>query len=451
MSLKPAVLQTTLAETLLPRDLGGGLVLRSAIAADSEPLAQFNGRIHGRDHFDPMVAAWTRNLISESHPSCGPSNITVVEDTNKHTIVSSMCLIPQTWTYAGIPFQVGRPEAVGTDPAYRRRGLVRAQFEVHHRRSAAMGHHVQAITGIPWYYRQFGYEYALDLGGGRFVDLASIPPLKTGENERYRVRAMTADDVPFAARLYDRDAARWLVACPRPDWLWRHMLFGYSEDSFANRPFRIVENVEGQRVGYLAPSREMDQEMYVVNEIAAAPGQSLRDMMPAVFRVLCDMAHARAAELGKTVTTLYFQLGPDHPLYAAIPEMLTRERKRYGWYIRVDDVRAFLAHIAPALDERLARSPMAGFTSDLKINEYTRGMRLVFEKGKFVAAEEWQPGEDGLYKAAFPPGVFLQLLFGFSTLAELRTVFPDCLVRADEAVLLEALFPKQHSHVIAVD
>jgi predicted acetyltransferase len=78
-----------------------------------------------------------------------------------------MCLIPQTWTYAGVPFGVGRPEAVGTDPDYRRRGLIRMQFEVLHGKSAAMGHLVQGITGIPWYYRQFGYEYALDLDGGR--------------------------------------------------------------------------------------------------------------------------------------------------------------------------------------------------------------------------------------------------------------------------------------------
>ena len=35
----------------------------------------------------------------------------------------------QTWTYGGVPFEVGRPELVATHPDYRRRGLVRAQFE----------------------------------------------------------------------------------------------------------------------------------------------------------------------------------------------------------------------------------------------------------------------------------------------------------------------------------
>src|SRR5512138_2980392 len=106
MSLKPSILkqQFTLADTHLPRDLGDGLVLRSATPADAEPLAQFNGRIHGRDHFDNMVAAWTRDFCSDAHPAVGPSNVLIVQDTHANKIVSTMCLIPQTWTYAGIPF-----------------------------------------------------------------------------------------------------------------------------------------------------------------------------------------------------------------------------------------------------------------------------------------------------------------------------------------------------------
>ena len=40
------------------------------------------------------------------------------------------------------------------------------------------GELVQGITGIPYYYRQFGYEMALDLGGGRMCYAPQIPELK---------------------------------------------------------------------------------------------------------------------------------------------------------------------------------------------------------------------------------------------------------------------------------
>ena len=40
------------------------------------------------------------------------------------------------------------------------RGLIRMLFEMIHARSQAEGDLVQAITGVAYFYRQFGYEYA---------------------------------------------------------------------------------------------------------------------------------------------------------------------------------------------------------------------------------------------------------------------------------------------------
>ena len=181
----------------LPLELGEGLVLRLATLNDGKPLSQFNMNTLGTDLRDQQeVAAYTRDLIAASHPTCGPSNFSIVEDTRPEKIVSSMCLIPQRWAYAGIPFDVGRMEIVSTEPAYRRRGLVRAQFELWHAQSAALGHRVQAITGIPWYYRQFDYEYALDLGGGRVGYLCDIPALPAGESEAYRLRPIGLTENP---------------------------------------------------------------------------------------------------------------------------------------------------------------------------------------------------------------------------------------------------------------
>jgi len=134
------------------------------------------------------------------------------------------------------------------------RGLVRTQFKVLHAKSEAMGHLVQSITGIPWYYRQFGYEYALDLDGGPLTCATSIPALKEGETEPHRLRPMTQDDLPLVKTLYKRDSARSMVACLRPDWLWHAMLDWYSPDSFERRHFQIIETAEGCAVGYVVPT-----------------------------------------------------------------------------------------------------------------------------------------------------------------------------------------------------
>ena len=159
--------------------------------ADTEKLVEFNSKIHcdlGPETPDTRVGVWTRDLMTKAHPTFHPDDFTIVEDTADGKIVSSLNLISQTWSYGGIPFGVGRPELVGTLPEYRNRGLVRAQFEVIHQWSAERGEKVQAITGIPYYYRIFGYEMGLELHGGRAGFLAHIPRLKEGETEPYHIR-----------------------------------------------------------------------------------------------------------------------------------------------------------------------------------------------------------------------------------------------------------------------
>ena len=452
MSLKSKTLQQqfVLTPNLLPRDLGDGLVLRVATTHDTEPLAEFTGRVFGRDRIDELVVLYTRDMMRASHPIIGPSNVLIVEDTRARKIVSTTCLIPQTWTFAGIPFGVGRPEVVATDPGYRRRGLVRQQFEVLHAMSEAMGHLMQGITGIPWYYRQFDYEYALDLGGGRTAFFSNVPLLKENETEPYRLRAATNGDIPFLSRLYDRECARSLVACPRPEWLWRSMLEPQPETMAWRVPYQIIEINDGRSVGYIAPTREIMMDTIPIFELVVMEGQSMRAVMPTVLRWTRIQGEAEATKQGKTIRGVYLTFGLEHPAYDAVPDLLTRTRIPYGWYIRVADVPKFLRHIAPALQDRLARSTMAGYSGELKISEYRRGFKLIFENGTLKNVEAWQPSPEDGGDCGFPPLVFLQLLFCRKSLLELREQFPDVWAKDETQVLLDALFPKMYSCVNCV-
>ncbi len=159
------------------------------------------------------IAEWTLELFEIPPPGFrAEDDILVVEDTASGRLVSSLCLIPQTWSYAGVPTSVGQPELVGTHPDYRRRGLVRAQFEVIHARSAELGQQWQIIGGIPWYYRQFGYSYALDL--------PPFPIWRWGKSQPeppagYSLRPAVAADIPFVAALDEAAATRSSLCCLR--------------------------------------------------------------------------------------------------------------------------------------------------------------------------------------------------------------------------------------------
>src|SRR5512134_1350270 len=89
------------------RDLGNGLVMRRSLAEDADALSAFNGMIHGEDEADSQrLIAWTRDLLTRQHPTFRADDFIIIEESSTGRIVSSMNLIPQTWSYEGIEFGV---------------------------------------------------------------------------------------------------------------------------------------------------------------------------------------------------------------------------------------------------------------------------------------------------------------------------------------------------------
>jgi hypothetical protein len=437
-----------LKESVTIRDLGDGLILRRSTPQDALALAEFNARLHSDnspENPDQGVAAWTRDLLERPHPTFRAGDFTIVEDIASAKIVSSLNLISQTWSYAGIPFGVGRPELVGTLLEYRNRGLVRLQFEVVHTWSAQRGEQVQAITGIPYYYRQFGYEMALDLDIGRFGYKPHVPRLKEGENEPFRIRPAVEADLGFISSLYESSRRRYLVSCVWDETLWRYELNGKSPDNVERQELRVIETLDGSPVGYLAhPPFNWAKGILVAFAFEIAPGHSWAAVTPVVIRYLEATGEAYAAQKGGIEFNSFgFWLGSEHPVYEVVASRVPRGRKPYAWYLRLADIPAFIRRIAPALEEALGNSPFAGHTGELK---------LTFKKGRLAAAEGWKP-QPNAYSgdAAFPDLTFLQLLFGYRSLDELGYSFADCWWEDDNAYgLLKALFPKRVSHIWAV-
>jgi hypothetical protein len=436
-------------------ELGDGLVLRRSTRADAEALASFNASLHsddGPDKPDEKLGAWTHDLLTLPHPSFDAGDFTIVEDTRSGAIVSSLNIIPQVWTYAGVQFKVGRPELVGTLPEYRNRGLVRLQFETIHAWSAARGEVLQAITGIPYYYRQFGYEMALDLGGGRLGYLPHIPKLKDDEQEPYIIRPARLNDLPFISELYDLGCRRSLVSCIWGEAEWRYELQGKSQKNINRAELRVIETAGGEAVGFIAHpysnwAKGVTLPAYLYE---LKPGVSWAQVTPSVLRYLKSTGEEYAGQLGKEPFGAFgFWLGAEHPVYGVLKDRLPRVREPYAWYLRLPDLPGFVQHIQPVLQARLDASAYAGHTGELKLTFYRQGLKLVLEGGTIAAVEPWSPvplGHSG--NAGFPGLTFLQLLFGYRSFEQLEVAFADCWSENDDASgLLETLFPRQASCV----
>ncbi len=435
------------------RDLGDGLLVRRASRADAEELSGFDAMVHGNMQEnipDERVRVWVQDLLTRPHPTFAPGDFTVVEDTASGKIVSSLNLISQTWTYEGIPFGVGRPELVGTLPGYRDRGLVRAQFDVIHAWSTERGELVQAITGIPYYYRLFGYEMGLDLSGGRSGFTPQVPRLAEGQEEPFLIRPAVENDLGWLAALYEQGCRRSLVSCVWDDALLRYELSGKSSENVCRYELRVIETPQGEAVGFLAHPPYRWGAMLAATTYELKIGISWADVTPSVIRYLMAAGANYKAEYGSEPCSSFgFYLGLDHPVYHVIPGRLPRVRPPYAWYVRVPDLPAFIRRISPVLDRRLAESYFVGYSGEFKLTFYRDGLRLLFDKGHLAVVERWQPTPQGHSgDAAFPNLTFLQLLFGYRSLEELRYAYADCSADSDQiAGLLGVLFPKKPSCV----
>jgi GNAT superfamily N-acetyltransferase len=445
---------STMSTNTEPRPLGDGLQLRWTGPEDVERVAELVSYVFRNKAEDPPNAhltAWTRDLGSGRHPLTGVDQGLFVEDTRTGKAVASMWLIPTAWSYEGITFGVGRPEQVACHPDYRQRGLIRALFETFHARSAAAGDLAQGITGIPYFYRQFGYEYAIDLGGERVVSFSEIPKLAEGAEEPFTLRDATVDDLAFVNDLYDRDRARGPVSTPVPAAFWRWTHDGVDVTSMQGWKISLVVDREGARRGCVVGWKGRWGSSAAVHTIAVAEGTSLQAALPSILRGIRDYAPTLVTgREPKEPDRILLALGARHPVYDLLGSRIAPYYEPpYAWYVRVPDQPALIRHLAPALERRLAASPAAGYSGELRIDMYRVGLRLLFKDGRLEEVGPWSmPVWDRQTSAGIPQLVFLQLLFGRRSLDELRAAHPDVWAGDEARPVLEAIFPARPSRVL---
>jgi GNAT superfamily N-acetyltransferase len=422
------------------RDLGDGLTLRSARPEDAAELAEFNRAMHGDENSPPvLLAEWTRDLFETPHPTFrAERDVTVVEDTTTGRIVSALFLIPQVWSYAGVPLEVGQPELIATLPDYRRRGLVRAQFDVIHDWCRARRQVWQFIAGIPWYYRQFGYTYALDLPSRPVVWLGEPPAAPT----EFTMRPATPADVGFLAELEAAATSGTMLGPLRGTGGFTLELARRTDSAVASEILVIESGTAA--LGYVAYDRRLVRGLASLRALELRPATNWLGPVAAVVTHLHHWVRNHPDGPGRGIR---FALPDGHAARrCAATRLGAPPPGSYGLYVRVPDLLAFLRAIAPVLEGRLASSPAVAWTGDLRIDLYREGVQLRFDEGRLAAIESWRPQADGGEPGAdvsIPCDEFLQLLLGNRTIQDIERMTADCLLETDTGVLLlDVLFPR---------
>lgn len=438
-----------------PRQLGNGLVLRWSTQQDQEKLARAAAAGFASHAETPnlFMAQTVVRLMRGDCPAMSAEDFLLIEDQSATgtPIVACACLQEFEWLYEDVPLQVGRPEVVTTIHSHRNRGLTKALFAELHRASESRGHHLQAIVGIPNFYRRLGYEYAVDLGGKCVLPVSLLPQRET----IYQLREATCADIPFLQRCYQNGRRDSLVWSTISEAQWRYYLEygkGYTEDERV-KSIQIIETAAGEPIGYLisAPRRWWKQlEIYSLELDASVNWFTV--FSSGLLQALVKYGQSIPTEGGLTpLAEVALILGREHPAYAALSEYTCIRQQPDAWYIRIANIVSFLAQISPAIQRRIEASILRGYTGELKIDTYVGGILVRLERGRLLT-ESWKRD---LYMndadVHIPLNLLWQLILGYRDIRTLRAIAPDVLADAKEERLLDILFPAHSSCVLPLE
>ena len=405
--------------------LSNGLVLRSVAGTeDVERVAAFNGAMHG-----PGVADMTRELIL-NHPDTRPEHWLYVEASATGEIVSSLCLIPWTLDYEGVSLQAGEMGIVGTRAEYRHQGLVRRQAARHGALLREGGYHLSHIQGIPYFYRQFGYAYALPLEGGWRLELDMID--QAAGHAAYSYKLATAHDVGTLCELYERGTSDLAVHTRRDGGIWRYLLGPSTKTEMAAETWLVLDQ-ESEPVAYLRIPGSGFGEGLIVNEASPLDARA----SSAVLRQL------RTWSAGRGKPYIRLCLPETHTLLEAARYLGAHTLGRSAGQIKLVDIERLLRRIGHVLERRIAESPRSGLTEDVCLNLYREAYTLSFREGRLAGVVRLGFSDQGGIR--IPPLLLAPLMLGYQSREELAQADHDVSVSPRWQPVVDVLFPKRTS------
>ena len=337
-----------------------------------------------------------------------------------------------------------QPELVGTDPGHRGRRLAGRLLDELHARCSRDGTALQVIEGIPYFYRRFGYDYALRPGDARDIPAGELVEPPASHHAGILIRPAVPADAPALARVDETVAGRDVLACPRDERAWAHEISGHRPDSTVRRGVMAVLDASGAVAGYLVHGLRLGADGSLPVLAAGCADQGLWPLAVPGMRRWLAAAGAAAASPQRPFTSLRLLLPAAHPLArSASPGVFRRPR---AWYARTGDPAALLDHWLPVVARRWREQDLRWPGETMVIDTYRQWITLRFADGVPVSARAEPRGGErrdaATPHAAVPPAALLHLLLGNRGLGEALDLWPDLIVHDPAAEpFLAAGFP----------
>jgi predicted N-acetyltransferase YhbS len=362
--------------------------------------------------------------LYNNHPSITLRNFFAIWDGD--LMVATLNLIPMNWSLGGVSLKVAEMGLVGTHPEYRHRGLQRILNKEFDRRIREDGYHLAAIEGIPYFYRQFGYEYSVPLD-----EWAAIPIDKLPNSKVSGISPLQPEEIPRAMSLLESTQRKHLVHCIRGPEEWATQEKTGIVGEHTSKTYAVRR--DGEIIAYFRAT--IENKSVLLHEITET-NLSDTQMIAAFLRLLGE--EGGASELVSRES--YFE-----PFDEYLFTLGALKRRPYCWQVKVVDPYIVLEKITPLFVERLRSSPFRGFSGTIPLNLYGVTVTLTFQNGAVTDLAQSPSEQNG--DILVNPRVFPKILLGYRNLYELEAEYPDVRIKPEYKPIIETLFPKGSSHI----
>lgn len=368
-----------------------------------------------------------------------------IRDTDKGLIVSSLNSIPSIWMYEDVSLRNLELGWVGTLKEYRRRGFNRILQTYFDELLLKGEYDISTIMGIPFYYRQFGYDFVIPMDRTVWIRTNQVLPFdekNPPEYMKFEVRVAEKKDHPAMMELFDEHNRDLLVYVPRSKELWE--VQEKFKRQFENEFQTYVVIDASKTIGYFRVVKNISKD--------SPPKKSSMNVIESSIQtydgVLRVFQFLREEALRSDILLLSSQ-GPSC-------NTLSKVMENFGGYvgdgwkyqIRIPNMVEFLKKISPVLEKRLKGTMFEGITNDVIMNTFQNCYVLKFSAGKIVDVADLGPQEVDENRAfRSPPQDLVRLILGAYSVEELKQNNIDFIVSSGVRLITETLFPKIESSI----
>ncbi len=417
------------------KDLGNGLVMKTV-----QCLEDLNGVISLLKivfQEEPSVARLYKTLYYH-YPLNNSDYFLFVEDERLKKVVATITLIHFSWQFGNINIKTAEMGIVGTLEEYRNKGLIRelnARFEELLDRDE---YDITVIEGIPYFYKQFGYEYAMPLEPWNQLDLTHLPDREPDSKKEFNFLRASKEDIPLLSKLYSEAVKDLDIKSIRNEAIWQYLLDPSLEYDPSSEFWLIVDPNE-EKIGYFRVSQEGFGEGLILKEVSNVS-----------FKAAIEITY-KLKELALKCKKSYVRLNVHDKcvLLDVAKSVGLYNPDQYAWQIKIPNLERFLKKIKPIIDKRLENGPFQDLSDDFYINLYQNALKMTIKKGK-IKEIKIIPSTDKSSNMSIPPNLLIPLVFGYRSREELEKYNHDFTCDKQWGLFVDILLPKLNSFIYSI-